>query len=105
MFESIDGWEFIVPLEHAGISKPAPKTRAARPDVRFDKMNNERLKFALDLLELHQSPFLEDALREVEKRVQAGTWLDIDQPPPPLENLPPWLKRWPFRLLWAQRPR
>jgi hypothetical protein len=82
--------------------RPAPNTSAARRAVPFDKMSNDDLKFALDLLELHHSPWLGDAWAEVERRIDAGEWLDVNLSPPPLHNLPWWLQMWPFRLLWRQ---
>ena len=86
------------------ISKPAPGTTGARRETDWTKMSNENLKFAYDLLCLHQSPWEVDAANEIQKRIVAGTWLNLEAPPPPLENLPHWLKTWPFSLLWRQRP-
>jgi hypothetical protein len=66
-------------------------------------MSNVDLKFTLDLLTLHASPFEEQALIEVARRIDSGTWLDLESSPPPLHNLPWWLQMWPFKLLWKQR--
>jgi len=85
--------------------RPAPNTSAARRQVDWTQLSNANLKFALDTLELHHSPWVNDVLGEIQQRAAAGTWLDIDNPPPPLENMPKWLKMWPFVLLWHQRPR
>lgn len=85
--------------------KPAPGTTMARRQTDWKKLSNENLKFALDLLSLHQSPWEVEAANEIMRRIEEGTWLDLDAPPPPLENLPKWLKTWPFCLLWSQRPR
>lgn len=88
------------------VYKPAPGTTLARRETDWSKLSNNDLKFALDTLSLHQSPFEVDAMNEIEKRIMAGTWLDIDSPPPPLtEDMPKWLKMFPFSLLWSQRPR
>ena len=84
--------------------RPAPNTTAARRAVPWEELSNEDLKFTLDLLTLHGSPFEEQALLEVARRIDAGTWLDLEHSPPPLHNLPWWLQIWPFRLLWKQRP-
>jgi hypothetical protein len=80
-----------------------PGTTAARRVVRWQGMTNKELKFTLDVLSAHDSPFEEQALQEVARRIDAGVWLDLDNPPPPLHNLPWWLQKWPFRLLWKQR--
>ena len=91
-------------LRNLGIIRPAPNTTAARRAVPWLEMSNDDLKFVLDLLTLHQSPFEEQALLEVARRIDAGRWLDLNSSPPPLHNLPWWLQMWPFRLLWKQRP-
>jgi hypothetical protein len=85
--------------------KPAPNTSLARRATPWHLMSNESLKFALDTLSLHHSPWEVDAMNEVQRRIVAGTWLDLENPPPPLENMPKWLKMYPFSLLWHQRPR
>jgi hypothetical protein len=90
-------------LKKLGIIRPASRTAAAARRVPWDQMSNENLKFALDTLSLHQSPFEVDAANEIQRRIVAGTWLDIELPPPPLHELPHWLQIWPFRLLWKQR--
>jgi hypothetical protein len=76
-----------------------------RQEVQWREMANENLKFTLDLLYLHHSPFVGEALSEVIRRIDRGCWLDIETPPPPRESLPKWLKVFPFSLLWSQRPR
>jgi hypothetical protein len=68
----------------------------------WSRFSNEDLKFSLDLLSLHHSPYEVDAANEITRRIVAGTWLDLEKPPPPLEALPHWLKKWPFRLFWRQ---
>lgn len=45
-------------------------------------VSNENLKFALDLLSLHQSPYEIEVANEISKRIQAGTWLDLEIHPP-----------------------
>jgi len=85
--------------------KPAPNTSISRRQTDWTKLTNENLKFALDTLSLHHSPFEVDAMNEVQRRIVASTWIDLENPPPPLENIPKWLKMYPFRLLWSQRPR
>lgn len=82
--------------------KPAPNTSAARRVIDWTLFSNDNLKFAYDLLALHYSPYEVEAMNEIARRIEAGTWLDLDSPPPPLENLPHWLKVWPFCLLWKQ---
>jgi len=90
-------------LENLQTVRPAPGTTAARRSVPWAKMSNEDLKFALDTLELHQSPYVYDALLEIQQRIARGEWLDLEKSPPPLHDLPWWLQVWPFRLLWKQR--
>jgi len=85
--------------------KPAPNTSLARRVTPWEDMSNENLKFTYDLLSLHSSPYEIDAMNEIQRRVVAGIWLDLEKPPPPLNNVPGWLKIFPFSLLWSQRPR
>lgn len=81
-------------------------TSASRREVDWTKLSNENLKFALDWVSLHNSPYEVEVANEIERRIMSGTWYDIDCPPPPLtEDMPKWLKIWPFSLLWHQRPR
>lgn len=87
---------------HKELSEPWPTT--ARGEVLWGEMSNEDLKFAFDLLALEESALEVQALGEIARRIDAGTWLDLEDSPPPLEDLPQWLKMWPFRLLWKQRP-
>jgi len=85
--------------------KPAPNTSLARRSTDWTKLTNDNLKFALDILSLHHSPFEPEVANEIQRRIVAGTWLDLENPPPPLENIPYWLKIYPFRLLWKQGSR
>src|SRR5690349_6874310 len=82
--------------------RPAPGTTEARREVEWTKMSNRNLKFAFDILSLHHSPWLPEALLEIQKRQAAGTWLNLNQSPPPLHTLPVFLTRWPWCLLWKQ---
>ncbi len=88
----------------SSIIKPAPNTSLARRATPWHLMSNESLKFALDVLSLHHSPFEVEAMNEIQSRIVSGTWLDLEKPPPPLQNIPFWLKIYPFSLLWKQRP-
>lgn len=83
--------------------KPAPNTSLARRVTPWGEMTNENLKFTYDLLSLHQSPYEVDAMNEIQKRIMAGTWLDLDAPPPLIHNVPKWLTVFPFTLLWHQK--
>lgn len=66
-------------------------------------MSNENLKFSLDVLSLHQSPYEVDCMNEIQKRIVEGRWLDLEKPPPSRsEAVPAWLKVYPFSLLWKQ---
>jgi hypothetical protein len=85
--------------------RPAPNTTEARRETDWTKLSNKNLKFALDKLELHQSPWVVEVYAEIENRISSGTWLNVNNPPPPLENMPFWLKIFPFNLLWRQRPK
>lgn len=85
--------------------KPAPGTTLARREIDWTKTSNENLKFALDVLELHHNPEVSEVLFEIQTRICEGRWLDTENPPPPLANMPFWLKIYPFSLLWKQRPR
>jgi hypothetical protein len=83
--------------------RPAPNTSAARREVDFTKFSNDNLKFAFDLLCLHQSPYMPEALLEIQQRMARGTWLDLENPPPPSHELPWLFKIFPFTLLHTQR--
>lgn len=87
--------------------RPAPSGKATQRQVTdFKRMSNESLKFTLDLLYQHDSPYLPAALAEVAERIERGAWLDIESHPPcNHDDVPAWLKVWPFKLLWSQRPR
>jgi hypothetical protein len=88
--------------------RPAPgsRTTAARRSAEWTQMSNTDLKFSLDLLSLHQSPFEADAANEIERRIMAGTWLDINQAPPThADDVPLLFHVWPFCLMWKQRQR
>lgn len=89
------------------VLRPGPtKRKTWRKNTDWSKLSNDDLKFALDVLSLHYSPFEVDAANEITKRIQAGTWLDLDAAPPAVEGLPAWLKVWPFAwLFWSQRPK
>lgn len=82
---------------------PRPGTSDFRRATDFTKMSNENLKFALDLLSLHYSPWEIQAAGEVQRRIEAGTWLDLEKPPPLIHNVPAWLEMFPFSLLWHQK--
>lgn len=45
-------------------------------------MTNDNLKFALDLLSLHHSPYEIEVANEISKRIDAGSWLNLDKHPP-----------------------
>jgi len=78
----------------------------ARRDVDWSRLSNERLMWAHNLLEAHHNyGYLCEVLTEIRIRSEAGTWLDQDQPPPPLHDLPQLLTVWPFSLLHKQRAR
>jgi len=93
------------PTKNLSKNKPTPKTTMGRRLVDWTKFSNENLKFILDVLSLHCSPYEVEVANEIERRIMADTWLDLEKPPPPLENIPNWLKRWPFCRLWSQDPR
>ncbi len=79
------------------------RTTESRRLTDWSKLSNENLKFAYDLLSLHQSPFEVDAMNEITRRVTVDVWLDLDSPPPLNHNVPAWLGIFPFSLLWHQR--
>lgn len=84
------------------VYRPAPGTTEYRREVHWKELSNEDLKRALDLLELHQSPFVGQALEEIERRIEAGKWLDIYKSPPLSGYVPLIFKIWPFSLFWKQ---
>lgn len=75
-------------LQNLGIIRPVAKnTSEARRQTDWTKLSNENLKFMLDLLSLHFSPFEVDCANEVQRRIVAGIWLDMEKPPPPSETI------------------
>jgi hypothetical protein len=88
----------------ARVYKPAPGTTQARREIDWTKLSNDDLRFALNTLSLHQSPFEVDVANEITRRIANGLWVDILNPPPPLHNIPIWLSKWLPRSLWRQRP-
>lgn len=97
-------------LEREVIYKPAPSIvrNNDRDLVRWDKMKDDDLRATIDLLDRHESPYLPEAVYELQCRYASGK-IDLaiagETPPPPREKLPRWLKKWPFCLFWSQRPR
>lgn len=89
------------------LARPTPtSTKAFSRVTDWSLLSNDDLKFALDLLSLHYSPYEVDAANEIQKRIERGTWLDFDMPVPTNDDeVPGWLHVWPFCLLWSQRPR
>ncbi len=77
----------------------------ARRSVDWKKVSDEDLKFALDVLSLHESPYEVDCANEIERRINLGLWPYLVTSPPSVNNVPIWLKIWPFCLLWRQRGR
>jgi hypothetical protein len=94
--------DFIIPSDYI---RPAPNTSEARRDTPWELMDAETLFFAWELLSLHGSPFIGGLLAEIDRREALGKSIDMDSPPPPLHDLPAWLQKWPFRLLWKHRIR
>jgi len=82
---------------------PISHTSEMRRKTDWSKLSNENLKFALDTLSLHQSPFEVDCMNEIQRRIVAGEWLDLDASPPLIHNVPKWLELFPFSLLWHQK--
>jgi len=82
---------------------PVSHTSEMRRKTDWTLLTNDALKFSYDLLCLHQSPYEIDAMNEIERRISAGTWLDLDAPPPLIHNVPNWLTVFPFSLLWRQK--
>lgn len=83
--------------------KPAPNTSGARRKTDWGKLSNDNLKFALDLLSLHNSPYEIEVANEISKRIDAGEWMDIENSVPVNSSeVPAWLKVFPFTLLWRQ---
>jgi len=72
-------------LINLGIVHSAPKlgTSEKRRVAEWGKMTNENLKFAFDVLSLHHSPFEVDCANEIQKRIMAGVWLNVNNSPPP----------------------
>jgi hypothetical protein len=85
-----------------GFTRPTPNTSAYRRSTDWKKFSNENLKFALDVLSLHHSPFEADCANEIERRIMAGQWLDVSNPPPLSGNVPLLFHFFPFSLLWKQ---
>lgn len=88
MSANLRGLGFIVPVDIQERLRPAPGAGTSRQDTDFARMSNENLKFAIDTLTLHSSPYLDQAWLEVGRRIERGTWLDVEAPPPLITTLP-----------------
>ena len=88
---------------YRGVTKQ--RTTEARRQTDWTKFSNEDLKFAYDLLALHNSPFEVDAMNEIARRVTVDVWLDLESPPPLIHNVPKLFYIFPFSLLWRQNRR
>lgn len=85
--------------------RPAPGTQARR-QTDWTVMSNEALKFAYDLVSLHEGSQEVEIMNEIAKRIERGTWLQLDSPVPTMaDNVPALFHIFPFSLLWSQRPR
>lgn len=86
-------------------SRPAGTSKtSSRQNTDWASMSNENLKFALDLLFRHQATGdLVAALEEVQRRIDRGAWLDLDEAVINTDDLPTWLTIWPFCLLSRQQ--
>ena len=83
----------------------APDQKTFRQNTNWKIMSNDELKFALDTLSLHHSPFEVDVMNEIESRIMAGKWIDINQPVATMaQDVPALFYIFPFSLLWKQRP-
>jgi len=96
-------------LEREVIYKPAPSIvrNNNRDLVRWDKMKVDDLRATIELLDRHQSPYLPEAVYELQCRYARAEihLVDAPQTPPPSRgNVPRWLYKWPFKLFWSQRP-
>ena len=85
--------------------RPAPDSTEARRSTPWHLMDNNTLIYAYNLLALHQSPFLNEVMDEVNNRMDDKQWIDIDNPPPLLGDVPRIFHYWPFSLLWRQKSR
>jgi hypothetical protein len=69
-------------------------------------VSNEDLKFSLDVLSLRKNPNVSKIEEEIFRRIQIGTWLDIESSvPTTADQVPALLHIWPLSLFWSQRPR
>lgn len=81
-----------------------PQTASqARRNVHWTKMSNKDLIFAHNLLYMHESPWVFEAMKEIEARRERGEWINLESSPPPLHELPFLLTIWPLCLLHKQR--
>ncbi len=87
------------------LKRPAGTAKTTfRQNTDFSRMTNEQLKFSLDLLFRHQATdYLVLALEEVERRIDRGEWLDLEDAVINTDDLPAWLTVWPFCLLSRQQ--
>jgi hypothetical protein len=82
------------------------KIKVLGRSVDWSKVSPAELIKALRLYD-HASVFydrdiLDLLVLEIQRRAIAGDWIDLENPPPPLHNVPGWLAKWPWRLLSKQ---
>jgi hypothetical protein len=67
-------------------------------------MSNEALKFAYDIVSLHEGLQEAEIMNEIARRIERGAWLDIEQHAPIYApDVPKIFYYFPFSLLWHQR--
>lgn len=78
--------------------------KSSRQSVQWDKIPDDQIYQLMRLLEGHNSIFADQAREELARRCAAGFIVpELETPPPPqTDDVPAWLKIFPFTLLWRQ---
>ena len=77
-----------------------------RDEIDFTKIGDDALLKLIRISGAEGSPATDEFIDELIRRAGAGMIIpEFEHQIKPIDNLPAWLKKWPWKLLWKQRPR
>lgn len=85
---------------------PVSKEKTQRQEIDFTQIDDENLMEIIRVMGESNSPATDEFIDELIRRAGCGLIIpELEHQITPIENLPAWLKIWPFSLMWKQRPR